>query len=119
MNREIKFRAWLASENSMVTPFVEINSENLPNYYGSTAPRHPLMQYTGLKDIDGHDIYEGDIVKATPFRPSDFDAWVGFVEFDPYTLRYRADGESLGDYESGELEIIGNIYENPEILEET
>ena len=61
MSREIKFRALV--DGKMITPAVWINEENLPSYSLGSAPKYPLMQYTGLKDRNGVDIYEGDIIE--------------------------------------------------------
>lgn len=78
-----------------------------------------FLQYTGLKDENGKEIYEGDIVKASIY--SDETPQILEVE-------YRGSG-FLIDYEDSEtdcvllsefpssVEIIGNIYENPELLE--
>lgn len=131
MISEIKFRAWLDDGyNKWMEYDFYIHSSSGVLYDEATttydtsnkeiekADNLTVMQYTGRKDINKVEIYEGDIIEATPFRPSDFDPWKGFVEFDPDRLRYIAGGDDVGAYESGELEVIGNIYENPELLEE-
>ena len=80
-----------------------------------------LMQYTGLKDKNDKEIYEGDIVKFNAIAPmSDIpDAFIGTVEFIEcaFYVTYGKQGFYLFD-ECHQWEIIGNIYENPELLEE-
>ena len=56
--REIKFRSWNENENKMTTPFAWINSSNMISTQMCSSPTHELMQFTGIKDIDGVDIYE-------------------------------------------------------------
>ena len=83
--------------------------------------RFELMQYTGLKDKNGVEIYEGDIVKAVSFA-----RWIGFIKYLPEKsafvlwdyekLPYRDDFVYLSQFEDG-FEILGNIYENPELME--
>ena len=80
-----------------------------------------LMQSTGLKDRNGVEIYEGDIVK-----PLGFARWIGMVAYSKENAAYILDDHN-NDFRKGEniylsefaegLEIIGNIYENPELLE--
>lgn len=76
-------------------------------------------QYTGLKDNNGKEIYEGDILTAHDEKPlyiefSDKHSAFCFVDkFDPYgTTLY-----TTNDLHWGEFEVIGNIYDNPELLE--
>lgn len=124
MNREIKFRAWdgskmLHSENGdfYLMPY---GLCDVPSSTGHEFTSHvyPLMQYTGLKDKNGADIYEGDVVVVT--EPSEN----GFPEIKhkPVAVGWVIGGFGLG-YVSNTMpdywgyEIIGNIYQNPELIQ--
>ena len=68
-----------------------------------------LIQYTGLKDKDDEEIYEGDIISISGrFQP-------GKV-FDRLGCWFVESGQELGYYCADDIEIIGNIYENPELI---
>ena len=75
-----------------------------------------IMQYTGLKDKNGKEIYEGDIVKIF-FDSEKYEAFL--VEYDNLCWQLREIGQLLWDYcNLYECEVVGNIYENPELLKE-
>ena len=125
--REIKFRAWhLGHKPSWKYPPSMLYDEKPGDcllWKNQGQNIETVMQYTGLKDKNGKEIYEGDIV--SDFEPDYFQVeysngsyWcVGYKNgkpiidmFEPYIL----DKENV---ESQQLEIIGNIHENPELLE--
>ena len=131
--REIKFRSWVENDNvkDSIYPFMNYRVEftggaindifatsgkNPQNPYGN---RITYMQYTGLKDKNGREIYEGDIVMQLSERT--YDSLTGVVKFiDGSYVIETADGKN-GGYLFNELAfnvLIGNIYENPELLEE-
>lgn len=121
MNREIKFRAWDA-ENEVMHNTVNLNEgvAFLTGYqWLNKESRHgklTLMQYTGLKDKNGQEIYEGDIVQHS-FDTGAKDA-PRKVEFLNCCYQYAAYYYSF-EHGASEVEVIGNIHENPELLEES
>lgn len=86
-----------------------------------------IMQSTGLRDKNGKEIFEGDIVTDGEFaRIVQYHQSLGFYMFDEEgNERFFSDSATLEDFEeyakivSEILEIIGNVYENPELLEVT
>lgn len=125
--REIKFRAWDKEEEKMWMPEDEGNEIGfIANFAKGTIDLWDIeqqrnidceiMQCTGLKDSYGTEIYEGDIIK----HESEWDWVIGTVEWlNDFGCWYVCGIENgLGDLIlNGELEVIGNIYENHEILE--
>lgn len=72
-----------------------------------------LEQYTGLKDKNGKEIYEGDIVSVrNKNRKNEYD--IGVVEFGKAAFRCPF---LLGKYHPGQVEVIGNVHENADLLE--
>jgi len=129
--RELKFRAWDKKLKKMFEFELEwskyVNHEEIqcltpvgvgnPNVENIEKPSD-LMQYTGLKDKNGKEIYEGDILNMT------YHGSVSIVEpeikvivgFERGSFIIEENGISLGKI-GRSLEVIGNIYENPELLE--
>ena len=112
MNREIKFRAW-SKETGKMSDWNFIHS--VRNLHKLMTLKHiELMQFTGLMDKKGKEIYEGDIV--THLHSAD----TCVVVFQKSTAMFLA--QEIGDEQMGfgiedVTEVIGNIYENANLLQ--
>jgi hypothetical protein len=106
--REIKFRAW----NLKTKRWNTVGQHNI--YHGQLMPtfegEQVLMQYTGLKDKHGTEIYEGDIVKILHIS--------GSGKTHEFIREVKWFGHGYASYlETYGIEVIGNIWENPELLD--
>lgn len=103
MTREIKFREW---HNNHMRTWEEINSLHMRVL---NDERGVFEQYTGFEDFYGKEIYEGDIICDT-----DDNTIIGAVKF--YDGSWQVGDDLLLDmmYYS----VVGNIHENPELLED-
>ena len=125
--REIKFRAWLKEERKMVnveTLFIGINrlcfgNSKTEDLFFRDFEEVELMQYTGLKDKNSKEIYEKDIISCNKYKNV-----VVFFENGCFKVRYPKNDTTniictLDTFlEKYKCKISGNIYENPELLEE-
>ena len=129
--REIKFRAWHPEEQKMWEDIgvcggdalLDTRHMGLQPLKGATM----LMQYTGLKDKNGVEIYEGDVVKELcPYWAGKDDFyWVGKVVYVLNPLGFIYEWETTRGVDSRRLElrnyrnleVIGNIYQNKELLD--
>lgn len=127
--REIKFRAWdeedkrMYCDDKVIVTFIGFLEEVYVKR-NSTVDElidYKLMQYTGIKDSNGNEIYEGDIVKIEDYFGGDL---IGNIIYDEITAGYVFNkGNEINyfqitlDLEDYVHYVIGNIYENPELLE--
>ena len=135
MNRDIKFRLW----SKIGKKFIETDNPDLDfvinnngylysieNFYGEiyVLPQMDIevLQFTGLKDRNGKEIYEGDVIKLIYFKDGR-KREIGKVVFLHYQASFGIidrDGNEYPLYRNTatQIEIIGNIYEDPSLLEE-
>ena len=134
--REIKFRAWDASKKLMITPtmlsprFLSLDGKSMyieserMQCFGGGYDLKPqkfdcLMQYTGLKDKNGKEIYQDDVVRVVR-NSGEFDETAYVIFYDgAFRLNgiYILESDLLGQLKPELLEVIGNVYENKELIE--
>lgn len=122
MTREIKFRAWSVLEEKMWTDVLCEMAEN--DYYNEllsildiayymktgNQKQFKFMEYTGLKDKNGIEIYEGDIISC-------FKGRLSVAIFKECSFGIETSGRFTPFFElGGYCEVVGNIYENPKLI---
>ncbi len=112
--KKIKFRAWTGCDMKIVKQLDYEVSFGSMTAEGWIVPKF-IMQYTGLKDKNGKEIYEGDIVNGEDGFGRSF---IGAITYEAgvYYIRGIDQNRPIKIYHI--CEIIGNIYENPELLED-
>ena len=115
MTREIKFRAWHLGAKQMLTNRHQGYEGNVFSWKHEGQPII-IMQYTGLKDKNANEIYDGDILQLHGDPSLRFPVkWED--EAAGWAIEcHKSEPEFLGDYQPEYLEIIGNIHENSEIV---
>ena len=146
MSREIKFRGWDKYDKKMIYDLCQIDSfwhyysysDNTGLHFGKTGPNGVgedfenkyIMQYTGLKDKNGKEIYEGDIVSSYVQTGKEssrsiivwedeelYSGWNIKVIKDFYPPNQEGCIIPISRNDVMDYEVIGNIYENSELLE--
>ena len=118
--RKIKFRAW-DKENEKMMKVSSLHLENKEISVKENGTFHlfrmqDLMQYTGLRDKNNKEIYEGDIVILNDAEEEN--KCIVKYKYGSYILVDGDLRENLSNVEDRFLEVIGNIYENKSLLEE-
>ncbi|MEK4628087.1 YopX family protein [Solibacillus sp. FSL R7-0682] len=124
--RDIKFRAWSEYSNKLVVWEHMKVDDTLGSVLNGEDKKIHVMQYTGLKDKNGREIYEGDLYQYTVSHDM-YDPNSGHITFE--TKHVKAVTFENGAFYHGiellsdvleyddSLVCVGNIYENPELLE--
>lgn len=125
MQRQFQFRAWNESKKQMTYLESQYVSEAL-HYHEQGS--HVLMQACGLKDKNGKEIYEGDVVRYIQPSLSQNAKKDFVVEYEDYNCRFvltdsisitygfdRLELVCIDNLHQPDIQIIGNIYENPEL----
>lgn len=134
MQREIKFNGWDKFDKKMILWGEILKNEDLLKEILLNSERYIPLQYTGIKDRKKKEIYEGHFIKAVRCK-CEGGGWTsrskerGVVIFDPnWGVKFDClDGtQRVGDgwkrtyeiafVEFNDIEILGNIYQNPELL---
>lgn len=121
MDREIKFRAFDSKRKSftnyqIMDDLILFLEKHTGCWLSNKENRFELMRYTGLKDKKGKEIYEGDLVEISD-SDDDIICQVKY-EYGSFILVKGEYTEYLGEVEERFLEIVGNIFQNEELLEE-
>lgn len=126
MNREIKFRAW-DGQNMFISPSLTKGSQYLGSWFEAHSVLHTefgkqseIMQYTGMVDKKGKEIYEGDIIQfaekyfyLVKYEDAKFVGYHANNNWGKWGDLYKLAEAGFNKYN---YFVIGNIYENPELL---
>jgi uncharacterized phage protein (TIGR01671 family) len=124
--REIKFRAWMqywdsdkkAISHKMIDWDRIFNECDMADLLSAN---YKFMQFTGLKDKNGKEIYEGDIIHMIENFFGRIVVFNAVIEYQPAAFWFRGLDYNCTDcnwhhFNAEDREVIGNIYENPELL---
>lgn len=130
MSRPIKFRTWDSHQKRFRDLAIAWNQYTNQNYGIDGEEGHypvnkgyTIQQFTGIKDKNGREIYEGDIIIFHKLHAPCREYPNGFSAFITKEIKWNEEGYWEGivnfnmGYDSNNREVIGNIFENPELLE--
>ena len=124
--REIKFRAWDTEYKRWEKPdgislkdgvAFSVTGDGYIDDIITNYPEYVIQQYTGLTDRHDVEIYEGDVISQDGYNTvvewSEFSAWWALINIPDIHS-----GNHLSALDFDKCEVVGNIYENPELLKE-
>jgi len=130
--REIKFRAWSKEQQLMSIPLTIRHiarwADDSMRYfkgYGIKYDELIFLQYIGLKDRSGKEIYEGDVLQmgkekqVIEFNSNTYADGGGQSYYVSYHWGYHLYSQNYTVFDPEQCEIIGNIYENPELIKQS
>ena len=126
--KEFKMKAWLKKENKMVSIIgIDLNYQYIrytddgnlfkDDYKIAEFKDIELLQFTGVKSKAGQEVYEADVIKFN----DGIDDIYGLISYDDEDGTYRVSYENITEHLSdleGDFEIVGNIFENPDLHEQ-
>ena len=126
--KKLKIKAWLKKEKKMVSIIgIDFNYEYIrytedgnlfnENYKTAAFKDIELLQFSGAKDKAGQELYEADVIKFN----DGIDDIYGLISYDDEDGTYRVSYENITEHLSdleGDFEIVGNIFENPDLHEQ-
>jgi hypothetical protein len=120
----IKFRAWDKEKKEMYVPVITENGKSAVVWYGNEIHGENddyIMQFTGVYDCKGKEIFEGDLLINRGDKDAIFECFYhdGNARFSIARSHYRNGrcGGFVPDITAPYLEVIGTIHENPDLLE--
>ncbi len=123
-NRKIKFRAWFeqthtSRPSSFRWEYISVNEAMDLLLESYLKQKSPWLQFTGVKDKHGKDLYEGDIVIGSSMMEDNVKGVIKFIDgaFSHSESSIGWEGETLISLKY--CEVIGNIYEHPELLNQS
>ena len=114
--REIKFKTWNKEKKEMSKPFNIIGFE----YDGYYLENSIFLEFIGLKDSEGKEVCDGDIIQVRKDsmwvnpKPDVVEWDDDMAGFSPFIM--KGDESYSGEWDAENFKIIGNIYENPELI---